>query len=168
MTSEINVGSRIRSGGLSLDSRRGVEVIRFANWSWLTLNVTFGNCLWNSSASAGTVGKPDSKTAFSSTGSVPQVGPAAAALRRHWPRGARWRRARRSARQRSVGGARGGDAGVVVAADEGDDTVPGDAHAATMRVAIAAATRRAAGTEAITPPCDRFLTMKLLLLLCRP
>ena len=80
MTSEINVGSRIRSGGLSLDNKRGVEVIRFANWSWLTLNVTFGNCLWNSSASAGTVGNPDSKTAFSSTGSVPQVGPAAAAL----------------------------------------------------------------------------------------
>src|SRR4029079_16857628 len=79
LTSEIKVGSRIRSGGLSLDKRRGVEVIRFANWSWLTLNVTFVYGLWNSSASAGTVGKPDSKTALSSTGSVPQVGPAAAA-----------------------------------------------------------------------------------------
>ena len=121
MTSEINVGSRIRSGGLSLDNRRGVEVMRFANWSWLTLNVTFGNCLWNSSASAGTVGNPDSNTAFSSTGSVPQVGPAAAAL---------------ADGAAALGGAAlaAALAGVVVAADEGDDTVPGDAHAATMRV----------------------------------
>jgi hypothetical protein len=44
------------------------------------LKVTFGYCLWNSSASAGTVGKPVSKTALSSTGSVPQLGAAAAAL----------------------------------------------------------------------------------------
>src|SRR4249919_3608555 len=141
----------MRSGGVSLDNKRGVEVIRFANWSWLTLNVTFGNCLWNSSASAGTVGNPDSNTAFSSTGSVPQVGPAAAAL---------------ADGAAALGGAAlaAALAGVVVAADEGDDTVPGDAHAATMRVAIAAAARRAAGTEAIKPPCDRFLTMKLLLL----
>ncbi len=61
-----------------------------------------------------------------------------------------------------------GVAGVVVAADEGDDTVPGAAQAATMRVANAATTRRAAGTEAITPPCDRFLAMNAPPPVCLP
>ena len=81
MTSETIVGSRIRSGGLSLDSKRGVEVMRFANWSWLIFQVTFGNCLVNSSDELERAGRSRSRsTAFSSTGSVPQVGPAAAAL----------------------------------------------------------------------------------------
>ena len=54
-------GSRIRSGGLSPESRRGVAVIRFVNWSCLMSQVTFGNCLVNSSDSLNGRSKPVSK-----------------------------------------------------------------------------------------------------------
>ena len=78
MTSETIVGSRIRSGGLSPASSRGVVLMRLLNWSWLIFQVTFGNCFVNSSDSLNGRSKPVSKTAFRTTGSVPQLGTAAA------------------------------------------------------------------------------------------
>ena len=78
MTSETIVGSRIRSGGLSPASSRGVVLMRLANWSWLIFQVTFGNCFVNSSDSLNGRSKPVSKTALRTTGSVPQLGTAAA------------------------------------------------------------------------------------------
>src|SRR5665648_470562 len=78
LANETIVGSRRRSGGLSLASTSGVEVIRFANWSWLMSQVTFGNCLVNSSESLKGRSKPVSKVALSTTGSVPQLGSDAA------------------------------------------------------------------------------------------
>jgi len=42
------VGSRIRPGGLSPESNRGVEVMRFVDWSWLMSQVTFGYWFVNS------------------------------------------------------------------------------------------------------------------------
>src|SRR5258707_96939 len=53
--------------------------MRFANWSWLMSQVTFGYCFVNSSESLKGTSKPVSKEALSFTGSVPQVGPDAAA-----------------------------------------------------------------------------------------
>jgi hypothetical protein len=50
------------------------------NWSWLMFHVTFGNCFVNSSESLKGMSKPVSKYAFRTTGSVPQVGPAATAV----------------------------------------------------------------------------------------
>ena len=61
MTSETIVGNRMRSGGLSPDSRRGVAFIRLVNWSWLMSQVTFGNCRVNSSDSVKGRSKPVSK-----------------------------------------------------------------------------------------------------------
>ena len=61
MTSDTIEGSRMRSGGLSPDSSRGVAVIRFVNWSWLIFQVTFGYCLVNSSDSLNGRSKPVSK-----------------------------------------------------------------------------------------------------------
>ncbi len=54
-------GNRIRSGGLSPDSSRGVAVMRLVNWSCLMSQVTFGNCLVNSSDSLNGRSKPVSK-----------------------------------------------------------------------------------------------------------
>ena len=61
MTSVTIDGSRMRSGGLSPDSSRGVAVIRLVNWSWLMSQVTFGNCLVNSSESLNGRSNPVSK-----------------------------------------------------------------------------------------------------------
>ena len=61
LTSETMDGNRMRSGGLSPDSSRGVAVIRFENWSCLMSQVTFGNCLVNSSDSLNGRSKPVSK-----------------------------------------------------------------------------------------------------------
>src|SRR5512138_881910 len=79
LANETIVGKRSRSGALSLASTSGVELIRFANWSWLMSQVTFGYCLVNSSESLKGMSNPVSKDALSTTGSVPQLGPAAAA-----------------------------------------------------------------------------------------
>ena len=38
-----------------------MEVIRLLNWSWLIFQVTFGNCLVNSSDSLNGMSKPVSK-----------------------------------------------------------------------------------------------------------
>ena len=54
-------GNRMRSGGLSLASRRGVCVMRLENWSSRMFQVTFGNWFENSSASACWNGNPVSK-----------------------------------------------------------------------------------------------------------
>ena len=58
---ETIVGSRMRSGGLSPESRRGVALMRFANWSCLMSQVTFGYCLVNSSESLKGMSNPVSK-----------------------------------------------------------------------------------------------------------
>ena len=67
------VGSRIRSGGLSPDEHPRRRADQFANWSSRMFQVTFGNCLVNSSASLRQV-EAGLEVAFSTTGSVPQSG----------------------------------------------------------------------------------------------
>src|SRR5512142_1997677 len=72
------VGSRMMSGGLSPASRRGVSLMRLADWSCLMSQVTLGYSLVNSSESLKGMSNPVSKYAFITTGSLPQLGPVAA------------------------------------------------------------------------------------------
>src|ERR1700704_3745905 len=72
LANEVNVGSRMRSGGLSLARTRGVSLMRFVNWSCVIFHVTFGYCFVNSAPSLKGRSKPVSKYAFNFPGAVPQ------------------------------------------------------------------------------------------------
>src|SRR6478609_1020285 len=112
--------------------------MRFVNWSWLIFQVTFGNCLVNSSESLNGRSNPVSKYAFNTTGSVPHDGPAAAALDE-------------GAVLASVLAA-GAVVGAVVAAGDGVVTAPGDAQPANRMAVTANAAMRIPGTATVPRP----------------